>query len=157
MKASDPVFLQACVDLAENGRPTCAPNPTVGCLIVRDGRVLGRGFHVATGQGHAEANAIADAGIDITGSTVYVSLEPCSFEGRTPACAQTLIERNVKRVVVAALDPHEKVSGEGMQMLQRAGVEVELIELISTCLYPGIRQTGDFGAPAGAPKDGQQF
>ena len=124
MPASDLLFLRACVSLAAEGRYTCAPNPPVGCLIVRDDAIIGRGYHVQAGQGHAEVNAIADAGADVVGATVYVSLEPCAFEGRTPACAQTLINHRVARVVIAALDPHPKVSGAGVKMLEEAGVEV---------------------------------
>ncbi|MEM7080922.1 MAG: bifunctional diaminohydroxyphosphoribosylaminopyrimidine deaminase/5-amino-6-(5-phosphoribosylamino)uracil reductase RibD [Pseudomonadota bacterium] len=126
---SDRLYLQACIELAEQGRHTCAPNPTVGCIIVRHGVVLGRGWHQYAGQGHAEVNAIADAGGDVRGATVYVSLEPCSFEGRTPACAATLVEEGVGRVVVAALDPHPQVAGEGLRMLQRAGIEVDVVAL----------------------------
>ncbi|MEM7079457.1 MAG: bifunctional diaminohydroxyphosphoribosylaminopyrimidine deaminase/5-amino-6-(5-phosphoribosylamino)uracil reductase RibD [Pseudomonadota bacterium] len=128
-RAADRLYLRSTIELAERGRFTCAPNPTVGCVIVRRGQVLGRGWHQYTGQGHAEANAIADAGNDIRGATVYVSLEPCSFVGRTPACAATLVEHNVARVVIAQLDPHPLVSGEGVRMLQRAGIEVDVMEL----------------------------
>ena len=127
MKASDRLFLAAAVELAERGRFTCAPNPTVGCLIVRDQQILGRGFHAYTGEGHAEVNAMTDAGGSIAGSTVYVSLEPCAFVGRTPACAQTLIDADVARVVVAAEDPHPQVAGNGIKMLRNAGVEVTLL------------------------------
>ena len=107
MSTSDQLFLQAAIQLAEQGRFTCAPNPTVGCVIVRDGIIIGRGFHALTGEAHAEVNAIADAAQDITGTTVYVSLEPCAFEGRTPACAKTLVAAGVARVVIAAEDPRE--------------------------------------------------
>jgi diaminohydroxyphosphoribosylaminopyrimidine deaminase/5-amino-6-(5-phosphoribosylamino)uracil reductase len=127
VKPSDRVFLDAAVELAEGGRFTCAPNPTVGCIIVRDAEIIGRGFHVMAGSGHAEVNAIADAGGDVRGSTVYVSLEPCAFEGRTPACAQTLIDAEVARVVIAAEDPHPRVSGAGINMLRSAGIEVNLL------------------------------
>jgi diaminohydroxyphosphoribosylaminopyrimidine deaminase / 5-amino-6-(5-phosphoribosylamino)uracil reductase len=127
MKASDRLFLQATIELAERGRFTCSPNPTVGCLIVRDGAIIGRGYHAWTGQGHAEVNAIADAGGDVAGATVFVSLEPCAFVGRTPACAQTLIDAAVARVVIAAEDPHLSVSGHGIKMMRRAGLEVSLL------------------------------
>ncbi len=129
MSAADPVFLEAAVELAERGRFTCAPNPTVGCIIWRDGRVLGRGWHARTGEGHAEVNAIADADGDVAGATVYVTLEPCAFVSRTPACAQTLIDAGVARVVIAAADPHPRVNGEGMRMLRDAGIEVTLLPL----------------------------
>ena len=131
MSAADRVFLQACVELAAQGRATCAPNPPVGCIIWRDGKVLGRGFHKQVGSGHAEVNALQQAGSDVRGATVFVSLEPCSFVGRTPACAQTLIDAGVARVVVAAVDPNPQVSGQGIAMLEAAGVEVEVVELAS--------------------------
>lgn len=130
MKASDRLFIQAAVLLAEHGRLTCAPNPTVGCIIVRNGQAIGRGYHEYAGQGHAEVNAIADAGGDVTGSTVYVSLEPCSFIGKTPACAQTLIDAGVTRVVIGALDPNPRVAGNGIAMLKAANIEVELLDLV---------------------------
>ena len=129
MSAADPVFLEAALELAERGRFTCAPNPTVGCIIWRDGQVLGRGCHARTGEGQAEVNAIADAGGDVAGATVYVTLEPCAFVSRTPACAQTLIDADVARVVIAAADPHPRVNGAGMRMLRDAGIEVTLLPL----------------------------
>lgn len=127
MTDSDELFLRLAMELAERGRFTCAPNPTVGCVIVRQGRIVGKGWHQIPGEGHAEVQAIADAGgaDSIRGACVYVSLEPCAFVGRTPACAQTLIEAGVGRVVVATLDPHVQVAGEGLNMLRRAGIEVE--------------------------------
>jgi diaminohydroxyphosphoribosylaminopyrimidine deaminase/5-amino-6-(5-phosphoribosylamino)uracil reductase len=112
--------------MAEQGRFTCAPNPTVGCVIVREGTIVGRGFHARTGEAHAEVNAIADAGGDVAGATVYVSLEPCAFTGRTPACARTLVEAKVARVVIAAEDPHPRVAGAGIEILRAAGLEVAL-------------------------------
>ncbi len=127
MNAADPLFVQATLELAELGRISCAPNPPVGCIIVRDGHIIGRGFHRKAGEGHAEVNAIADASGDVSGATVYVSLEPCSFVGRTPACANTLIEANVARVVVATLDPHPKVAGSGVAMLRAAGIPVDVL------------------------------
>ena len=127
MNPSDRVFLQATVELAERGRFTCAPNPTVGCIIVRDGMVIGRGYHERTGSAHAEVNAIASAAGDVAGATVFVSLEPCAFAGRTPACAQTLIDAGVARVVIAAEDPHPRVAGAGISMLRAAGIEVNLL------------------------------
>ena len=126
MSDSDSLFLLAAIELAERGRFTCAPNPTVGCVIVRDGKIVGRGFHERTGEAHAEVNAIADAGHQVAGATVYVSLEPCAFAGRTPACAKTLVEAEVARVVIAAEDPHPRVAGAGIEILRAAGVEVTL-------------------------------
>ncbi|MBT6557925.1 MAG: bifunctional diaminohydroxyphosphoribosylaminopyrimidine deaminase/5-amino-6-(5-phosphoribosylamino)uracil reductase RibD [Gammaproteobacteria bacterium] len=129
MKASDRLYIQATVQLAEGGRFTCAPNPTVGCIITRNGQVIGRGYHQYAGQGHAEINAIADAGGDVQGATVYVSLEPCSFFGQTPACAQTLIDAGVARVVIGILDPNPRVAGSGVAMLEAANIKVTLLDL----------------------------
>mgnify|MGYP001161376173 CR=1 FL=1 len=128
MRTSDLLFVQATVDLAENGRFTCAPNPTVGCIITLNGQVVGRGYHQYAGQGHAEVNAIVDAGGDVKGATVYVSLEPCSFFGQTPACAQTLLEAGVARVVIGALDPNPRVAGKGIAMLEAGNIKVELLD-----------------------------
>src|SRR5690606_6025649 len=114
---------------AERGLYSCTPNPRVGCLIVRDGVVLGRGAHLRAGEGHAEVNALADAGGDVSGATVYVSLEPCSFTGRTPPCSRALIAANVRRVVAAMRDPHPRVSGSGFADLEQAGIRTELMEL----------------------------
>ena len=134
LSPSDQLFLRQAIELAEGGRFTCAPNPCVGCVIVRHGQVLGRGFHQRAGQGHAEVNAIEHArsqGHAVAGSTVYVSLEPCAFVGRTPACAATLVQEKVARVVVAMRDPHPKVAGAGIAMLQDAGIEVSVVEDIA--------------------------
>lgn len=131
MLVADRIFLEACVELAVQGQMTCAPNPPVGCIIYRDGKVLGRGFHQRAGSGHAEVNALEDANTAVSGATVFVSLEPCSFVGRTPACAQTLIDAGVARVVVAAVDPNPQVAGSGIRMLRDAGIAVEVLELDS--------------------------
>ena len=148
MKDSEILLLKHAIDLAEGGRFTCAPNPTVGCVIVRDGRILGRGWHKKAGEGHAEVEAIRDAGGDVRGATVYVSLEPCAFEGRTPACASTLVEAGVKRVVMAALDPHPKVSGHGIEILQSAGIETEVHELPEALeAIKGFRSLQERGRP----------
>ena len=148
MNDSDILLLRYAVDLAERGRFTCAPNPTVGCVVVKDGRVLGRGWHKKAGEGHAEVEAIKDAGGDVQGSTVYVSLEPCAFEGRTPACAQTLVKAGVRKVVMAALDPHPKVSGKGVEILQAAGIDTQVYELPeATAAIRGFRSIQERGRP----------
>ncbi|MBH81082.1 MAG: riboflavin biosynthesis protein RibD [Gammaproteobacteria bacterium] len=126
---SDLLYLRTAIEHAAKGIYTTTPNPRVGCLVVRDGEVLGRGYHVRPGEGHAEVNALADAGRPVVGATAYVSLEPCAFEGRTPPCAKALIEARVERVVAAMIDPHPKVSGQGMAMLRAAGILAELVEL----------------------------
>lgn len=122
---ADLLYLRAAVELAEQGLFSTTPNPRVGCIIVRDGRVLGRGAHLRAGEGHAEVNALAAAG-DVSGATVYVSLEPCSHTGRTPPCTQALIAANVRRVVAAMRDPNPLVAGQGFAQLKAAGIRVEL-------------------------------
>jgi len=126
---SDLMYLRAAVELAERGLFTCTPNPRVGCIIVRDGRVVGRGAHLWTGQAHAEVNALADARGDAAGGTVYVSLEPCAHHGRTPPCADALIAANVRRVVAGMRDPFSRVSGQGFARLREAGIVTEVREL----------------------------
>ncbi len=101
------------------------PNPTVGCVIVKDGKIVGEGFHLKAGHPHAEVVALQKAGKDAEGATVYVSLEPCSHYGRTPPCSLALINAKVKRVVVATRDPNPKAAG-GIELLKKAGIEVEV-------------------------------
>jgi diaminohydroxyphosphoribosylaminopyrimidine deaminase / 5-amino-6-(5-phosphoribosylamino)uracil reductase len=124
--AADLLYLRASVELAEQGLYSCTPNPRVGCLLVRDGRVIGRGAHLRAGEGHAEINALADAGGDAAGATAYVSLEPCNHTGRTPPCTRALIGANVRRVVVAMRDPNPLVAGQGLAELKAAGIRTEL-------------------------------
>ena len=126
---SDRLFLHRTVELAARGSYSTTPNPRVGCLVVRDGQVVGRGYHVRAGEGHAEVNALADAGQAVAGATVYVSLEPCAFHGRTPPCTQALIDAQVGRVVAAMIDPHPEVAGRGMALLREAGIATQVIEL----------------------------
>ena len=149
LKDSDHLFVEAAIELARRGEYSTAPNPRVGCVIVRDGEVLGRGWHVRAGEGHAEVNALRDAGDrDVTGATVYVSLEPCAFEGRTPACSQTLIKAGVGRVVAAMSDPHPKVAGQGFSELKNAGVHIDILELPQArALNPGYLSRMTRGRP----------
>lgn len=125
----DRLFLRRTVELAARGLYSVAENPRVGCLIVRDGEVLGRGWHRATGKPHAEANALADAGGDASGATAYVSLEPCGHVGRQPPCTRALIDAGVQRVVAAMGDPDPRVRGRGFDALRRAGVAVDCADL----------------------------
>jgi diaminohydroxyphosphoribosylaminopyrimidine deaminase/5-amino-6-(5-phosphoribosylamino)uracil reductase len=111
--------------LAERGLFTATPNPRVGCVIVRDDRVVGEGWHERAGAPHAEAHALAMAGEAARGATVYVNLEPCSHHGRTPPCADALAAAGVRRVVAAMEDPNPRVSGGGFRRLREAGVSVE--------------------------------
>lgn len=110
--------------LAERGLYTTDPNPRVGCVIAREGVVVGEGFHARAGQAHAEPGAIAAAGNKAHGATAYVTLEPCNHHGRTPPCTEALIAAGVARVVYAARDPNPRVSGAGEERLRRAGIEV---------------------------------
>ena len=119
----DARWMRRALRLAERGFAT--PNPLVGCVIVRDGRLVGEGYHVAAGRPHAEAEALAAAGADARGATAYVTLEPCAHFGRTPPCSQALIRAGVARVVAAVQDPDPRVSGRGLAELREAGVAVE--------------------------------
>ncbi len=121
--AEDGDFLARAIDLADRGRGRTSPNPTVGCVLVRDGRVVGEGWHGAAGADHAEVVALADAGSDARGATAYVSLEPCAHRGRTGPCVRALIEAGVTEVVFAASDPNPTATG-GAEQLRAAGVAV---------------------------------
>lgn len=113
------------LQLAERGLFTTTPNPRVGCVIVKDGQVVGEGWHEKAGEPHAEVHALRAAGAAARGATVYVTLEPCSHHGRTPPCANALIDAGVARVVAATIDPNPAVAGQGLQLLTLAGVRVE--------------------------------
>jgi diaminohydroxyphosphoribosylaminopyrimidine deaminase/5-amino-6-(5-phosphoribosylamino)uracil reductase len=122
-------YLRRALELAEGGRGQVSPNPLVGAVIVRDGEVIGEGFHAKLGELHAERAAIEDArgrGEDPSGSAIYVTLEPCAHDGRQPPCTEAILEAAISRVVYASEDPTEKASGRGPGMLRDGGVEVEL-------------------------------
>ena len=120
----DEAWMGRAVALAEGGRGTTSPNPMVGAVLVRDGRVVGKGFHRAAGQPHAEALALGAAGPAAAGATCYVTLEPCAHHGKTPPCADALVAAGVARVVAAMADPDPRVDGAGLARLRAAGVEV---------------------------------
>jgi len=123
--ATDRLHLERAVALAEGGRGRVSPNPLVGAVVVKDGTVLGEGFHARYGEAHAEREAIAACGgADTRGATMYVSLEPCCHHGRTPPCTDAILEAGIARVVVASDDPTEKASGRGLGILRDEGVEV---------------------------------
>jgi diaminohydroxyphosphoribosylaminopyrimidine deaminase/5-amino-6-(5-phosphoribosylamino)uracil reductase len=122
---TDRDFMERALALAERGRGRTSPNPMVGCVVVRDGRILGEGFHEKAGGPHAEVIALQSAG-DVSGATVYVTLEPCAHDGRTPPCVNLLRERRPKRVVAAMVDPNPQVSGRGVAALRQTGIEVEI-------------------------------
>ncbi|HEY8235983.1 MAG TPA: bifunctional diaminohydroxyphosphoribosylaminopyrimidine deaminase/5-amino-6-(5-phosphoribosylamino)uracil reductase RibD [Gaiellaceae bacterium] len=120
-------FLERALELAERGRGTTQPNPVVGAVLVRDGEVVGEGWHQRKGEAHAEVNALGAAGDRARGSTLYVTLEPCTHVGATPPCAQAVIDAGVVKVVVGTLDPSLDAAG-GLERLREAGVETELAD-----------------------------
>jgi len=120
----DQLHMARALELAARGRGLTSPNPMVGAVVVRDGQVVGEGFHRRAGSEHAEIEALARAGAQARGATLYVALEPCVHQGRTPPCAPVLLESGLSRVVVAVLDPNPKVNGRGVQALREAGVSV---------------------------------
>ena len=122
----DEKYMRRAIQLARNGMMFASPNPMVGAVIVHNNKIIGEGFHRRCGEGHAEVNAVASVTQPelLPHSTIYVTLEPCSHYGKTPPCAQLIIDKKIPRVVIGSLDPFEKVSGRGVKMLQNAGVEV---------------------------------
>ena len=120
--AVDHGMMARALQLAERGLWTTSPNPRVGCVLVRDGEVVGEGWHERAGEAHAEVNALLQAGDRARGATAYVTLEPCSHYGRTPPCAEALIASGVSRVVAAMADPNPLVAGKGLELLQAAGI-----------------------------------
>lgn len=122
--ASDRVFMQRCLELARQARGRTAPNPLVGSVIVKDGEIVGEGFHPQAGQPHAEVFALRAAGDRAQGATLYVNLEPCNHYGRTPPCSEAVVAAGLAKVVVGMVDPNPKVAGGGIARLRAAGIEV---------------------------------
>jgi len=120
----DRTAMQRALELAALGLATTHPNPRVGCVVARNGRIVGEGWHVRAGEAHAEVAALAAAGAQAAGATVYVTLEPCNHQGRTPPCVDALLAARVARVVYAIADPNPRVEGGGAARLEAAGVEV---------------------------------
>ena len=133
----DQTFMQRCLQLAQNGQRNARPNPMVGAVIVCGDRIIGEGYHVRCGEGHAEVNAFASVRKDdeplLSQSTIYVSLEPCAHYGKTPPCAELIVRKGVRRCVVGCIDPFAKVSGRGVEMLREAGIEVTVGVLEKEC------------------------
>ena len=134
----DEKFMQRCIQLAKNGQQNAKPNPMVGAVIVSaDGRIIGEGYHVRCGEGHAEVNAFASVRPEdealLGEATIYVSLEPCSHYGKTPPCADLIIRKGVRRVVVGCIDEFAEVQGRGIRKLREAGIEVEVGVLEEAC------------------------
>ena len=137
------------VRLANRGVYSTHPNPNVGCVIVSEGEIVGRGWHARAGEPHAEVFALREAGERARGADVYVTLEPCSHQGRTPPCADALIKAGVRRVVAAMQDPNPRVAGEGLERLKAAGIQVEtgLLEAQARELNPGFISRLERGRP----------
>ena len=121
----DEQAMELCLQLAEQGRLTAAPNPMVGAVVVRGDEIVGQAFHRAAGESHAEVLALEQAGERARGATLYINLEPCCHQGRTPPCAPRLVEAGLARVVVGLLDPDPRVQGGGVALLREAGLQVE--------------------------------
>jgi len=145
----DTAFMAEAIQLARRGVSSTAPNPRVGCVLVRDNEVIGRGFHRRAGSPHAEIEALADARSDVRGATAYVTLEPCSHHGRTPPCADALVAAGVARVLVASADPNPLVAGRGMAALRAAGIETGcgILEREARELNPGFFKRMQSGMP----------
>ena len=138
-KEIDEKYMRRCLQLAKNGRQNAKPNPMVGAVIVSaDGRIIGEGYHVRCGEGHAEVNAFASVKPEdehlLHEATIYVSLEPCSHYGKTPPCADLVIRKGVRRCVCGCVDPFAKVQGRGIQKIREAGIEVTVGVLEAECL-----------------------
>jgi diaminohydroxyphosphoribosylaminopyrimidine deaminase / 5-amino-6-(5-phosphoribosylamino)uracil reductase len=121
---TDAHFMKMALDLAENGRGYTSPNPMVGAVVVKDGRIIGRGWHQRAGGPHAEVHAIDDAGAEALGATLYVTLEPCNHHGRTPPCTHKILAAGIRRVIMAMEDPNPEVAGGGAEFLRQNGIAV---------------------------------
>lgn len=142
-------YMARALQLARKGLYTTHPNPRVGCVLVKQGKVVGEGYHRRAGEPHAERNALEQAGERARGATAYVTLEPCCHHGRTPPCSEGLIEAGVARVVSAMGDPNPQVAGQGLQQLRAAGIAVEegLMQTQAEALNPGFIKRMRLGLP----------
>lgn len=147
--ARDIAFMARAIQLAWRGRYSTHPNPRVGCVVVKDGHVIGEGWHERAGEAHAEVRALSQAGPEARGSAVYVTLEPCSHFGRTPPCSRALIDAGVAHVFAATKDPNPAVSGRGLQQLREAGIRVTEGTLAESAekLNPGFMKRMRQGRP----------
>ena len=137
--STDEKFMHRCLQLAANGIRGARPNPMVGAVIVADGRIIGEGYHVRCGEGHAEVNAFASVRSEdeplLRDATIYVSLEPCAHFGKTPPCADLIVSKGLKRVVVGCIDPFAEVQGRGIAKIRQAGIEVTVGVLEQECKW----------------------
>lgn len=147
--SEDYMHMAHALQLAEKGLDTTTPNPRVGCVITRNNQVVGSGWHEQAGAAHAEINALAVAGEKARGATVYVTLEPCCHQGRTPPCVEALIRAAVARVVIAMEDPNPLMSGSGIETLKQVGIAVQsgLLQEQARALNPGFVKRMQHGKP----------
>ncbi len=145
----DAAYMARALELARKGVYSTHPNPRVGCVIVRDGAIVGEGWHVRAGEPHAEVHALREAGDKAKGATAYVTLEPCSHHGRTPPCADALVNAGVARVVAAMQDPNPDVAGRGLLRLMNAGIAVQsgVLESEARALNKGFLKRMEHGLP----------
>jgi len=145
----DEFYMARALQLAERGLYTTEPNPRVGCVLVRDGKIIGEGWHQRAGEGHAEVEALADVDGSVQGATAYVTLEPCSHQGKTGPCCDALINAGVARIVAAMQDPNPLVAGRGFERMQNAGIEVKfgVLEAQARALNPGFITRMETGLP----------
>jgi diaminohydroxyphosphoribosylaminopyrimidine deaminase/5-amino-6-(5-phosphoribosylamino)uracil reductase len=147
--SSDRSYMARALQLARRGLYTTDPNPRVGCVLVRDGEIVGEGWHERAGSAHAEVAALQVAGDRARGAVAFVSLEPCCHQGRTPPCTEALIRAGVRRVVAAMRDPNPQVAGAGLAQLRAAGIDVEcgVLEFQARALNPGFVSRLTLGRP----------
>ncbi len=131
---TDESYIQLAIEIAKKGKGNVSPNPLVGCVIVKNDKIIGAGFHEKFGKNHAEINAMNSVIENIEGSTLYVNLEPCSHFGKTPPCVDKIIEKKIKRVVIGTRDMNPLVSGNGIKKLKKAGVDVKVGVLEKDCI-----------------------
>ena len=146
--AKDYQFMSQAIQLAKYGQYTCDPNPIVGCVIIQNDSVVSEGWHAMFGEAHAEINAL-NACEDSTDSTVYVTLEPCSYHGRTPPCIDALVDAKPKKIIISMVDPNPKVSGNGIRELKKSGIEIKqgLLETQARKLNNGFIKRMTLGLP----------
>ena len=132
-------YMRLALELAERGRGWTSPNPMVGAVIVKNGAVIGQGFHERYGQPHAERNALASCREDPRGATMYVTLEPCCHHGLQPPCTDAILEAGIRRVVTGSGDPNPLVAGKGIRILRSQGLEITVIRDVTPVPHNGCR------------------
>jgi len=131
---ADESYIQLTIEIAKKGEGSVSPNPLVGCVIIKDNRIIGAGYHQKFGEDHAEINAINSSAESLEGSTLYVNLEPCSHHGKTPPCVDRIIKEKIKKVVIGTLDINPLISGNGVKALKKAGIDVKVGVLEKECI-----------------------